>query len=80
MITRLGIYLAIGIGIYLTPSATMVDVMFRDDPEMGELFKLQLEDPDNLEVRAAMQNLRAARMEQEMQEYRLERDAAPEEE
>lgn len=48
---RIAIYGTLGVILYLTPSDTMIDIIYRNDKEYAELFKKSLKEPLNNEVR-----------------------------
>jgi len=56
---RIAIYGAFGLVLYLTPSSTLVDIYYRNNPDYAELFKKVLTAPDNLELREQLEQMRA---------------------
>ncbi len=63
---RIAIYGGLGLILYLTPTATIVDIYYRDNPEYAELYKKVLDDPENIELRKQLEQMR-----KEMQEIKL---------
>ena len=55
---RIAIIGGLGFILTLTPSSTLVDIYFRDNPEYAELLKKVLVDPDNQEVREQLEQSR----------------------
>ena len=52
------IYGVFGLVLYLTPLSTLVDVYYGNHPEYAELYKKVLADPNNLELRKQLEQMR----------------------
>ncbi len=55
---RITIYGGLGLLLYLTPTSTLVDIYYRDNPDFAELFNKVLEDPENEELRKQLNQMR----------------------
>lgn len=55
---RIAIYGGLGLLLYLTPTSTLVDIYYRDNPDFAELFNKVLEDPENEELRKQLNQMR----------------------
>ena len=64
---RIAIYGGLGLILYLTPTATIVDIYYRDNPEYAELYKKVLDDPENIELRKQLEQKRMEMQEQLIQ-------------
>ena len=55
---RIAIYGGLGLLLYLTPTSTLVDIYYRDNPDFAELFNKVLEDTENEELRKQLNQMR----------------------
>jgi len=55
---RIAIYGGLGLLLYLTPTSTLVEIYYRDNPDFAELFNKVLEDPENDELRKQLNQMR----------------------
>jgi hypothetical protein len=65
---RIAIYGGLGLILYLTPTATIVDIYYGDNPDYAELYKKVLADPENIELREQLDQMRAGMLEKELQD------------
>ena len=59
ILKRIAIYGGLGLVLFLTPTATLVDIYYRNNPEYAELYKKVLAAPDNLELREQLEQMKA---------------------
>ena len=54
---RIAIYGGLGLVLYLTPSSTLADIYYRNNPEYAEIFKKVLDDPYNMELQKQLDEM-----------------------
>ena len=59
---RIAIYGGLGLVLYLTPTSTLVDMYYRNNPDYAELYKKVLASPDNLELREQLEQMKTKMM------------------
>lgn len=64
---RIAIIGGLGFILYLTPTATLVDIYYRNNPDYVELYKQVLADPNNQELREKLEKKHQEMYEQELQ-------------
>ncbi|MEX0810735.1 MAG: hypothetical protein WD048_00875 [Chitinophagales bacterium] len=61
---RIAIIGGLGLILYLTPTTTLVDIYYRNNPDYADLFKRVLADPDNQELSEELEDKREEMYEQ----------------
>ena len=64
---RIAIYGGLGLVLYLTPTATIVDIYYGDNPDYAELYKKVLTDPENIELQEQLDQMREEILEKELE-------------
>ena len=65
---RIAIYGGLGFILYITPTATIVDIYYGDNPDYAEFYKKVLADPENIELREQLDQMRKEMLEKELQD------------
>jgi len=65
---RIIIFGSLGLVLYLTPYATLVDIYFKDKPAYAELYKKVLENPKDIEIREQLKQMEREMLKEEIME------------
>lgn len=65
---RIIIFGSLGLILYLTPYATLIDIYFKDKPAYAELYKKVLENPKDIELREKLKQMERDMLKEEIME------------
>mgnify|MGYP006193907931 CR=1 FL=1 len=68
VLKRIAIYSGLGLILYLTPTATIVDIYYVGNTDYAELYKKVLADPENIQLREQLEKMREEMLEKELQD------------
>ncbi len=69
---RIAIYGGIGLMAYITPSSTLVDIYYRNDPAYAEIYKKVLASPDDVELQKQLELMRMGLWNPEQDENQID--------